>query len=168
MALGGRLSTPFANPSPASGPRHASLSKRRGVASATTVGLSVAAVLIATFTLREGGSSVAASRAASDVARVICESDGAVVDAPAVRVGDAGVRFVVQNASQAEFLRVRPDREVGRPIELLLTAGSPVPAPTNRRGCPGHRSPSLPGMVPWWFRLHRRSGSAGASALGSR
>jgi hypothetical protein len=101
---------------------------RRGVASATALGLSVAAALVATLSLREGGSAIAASRAAPDVARVICQPDGAVVDAPAVRAGDAGVRFVVQNPSQAQFLRVRPDRELGRPVELPLTGGSPSEA----------------------------------------
>ena len=101
---------------------------RRGVASAAAVGLAVAAALIATLSLREGGSAVAASRAAPDVARVTCDPDGAVVDVPAVRAGDAGVRFVVQNPSRAQFLRVRPDRELGRPVELLLTGGAPSEA----------------------------------------
>jgi hypothetical protein len=128
---------------------------RRGVASATAVGLSVAAVLVATLSLREGGAAVAASRAAPDVARVACESDGAVVDAPAVRVGDAGVHFVVQNAAQAQFLRVRPDRELGRPIELLLTAGSPSEATL----------PVAPGNVRVSCLLDRSSGPAPVSEL---
>jgi hypothetical protein len=97
---------------------------RRGVVSATAAGILVAAILVTTLSLRESGAAIAARRAAPDVALVICEPEGAVVDAPAVRAGDAGVRFVVQNTSQAQFLRVRPDRELGSPVELLLADGS--------------------------------------------
>jgi hypothetical protein len=97
---------------------------RRGVVRAAAVGLTVAGAFVAAVSLREGGPAIAASRAAPEVARVICEPDGAVVDAAAVRAGDAGVRFAVQNASHAQFLRVRPRRELGSPVDLQLAEGA--------------------------------------------
>lgn len=101
---------------------------RRDAATAAAVGLLFAAALVAALFLREGGPAIAASRVAPDVARVSCDPDGAVVDASVVRAGDAGVRFVVQNASQAQFLRVRPLRELGSPVDLPLAIGAPSDA----------------------------------------
>src|SRR5688500_3055449 len=70
---------------------------RREEATAAVVGLVFAAGLVAALSFREGGPAVAASRVAPDVALVRCQPDGAVVDAPVVRAGEGGVRFVVQN-----------------------------------------------------------------------
>ena len=128
---------------------------RPAVVSATAVGLAIAAALIATLSLRESGSAVAASRAAPEVVRVICEPDGAVVDVPAVRAGEAGVRVVVQNPSQAQFLRVRPARELGRPVEMLLTGGAPNEAIL----------PIAPGNVRVSCLRDRSSGQAPVSEL---
>jgi len=96
---------------------------RRDEATVAVVGLLFAAGLVAALSFREGGPAIAARRMAPDVARVSCEPEGAVVDASVVRAGDAGVRFVVQNEAQAQFLRVRPQRELGGPVDLLLVDG---------------------------------------------
>ena len=98
------------------------------MASAAAVGLLVAGALVASLLLREGGPAIAVSRMAPDVARVTCESDGAVVEASVVRAGEAGVRFVVQNEARAQFLRVRPQHELGTPVDLLLAEGDPSEA----------------------------------------
>jgi hypothetical protein len=100
---------------------------RRDEAVAAAVGLLFVTGLIAAL-FREGGPTIAAGRVAPDVARVSCEPDGAVVDASVVQAGDAGVRFVVQNASQAQFLRVRPLRELGSPVDVPLANGAPSDA----------------------------------------
>jgi hypothetical protein len=96
---------------------------RRDVASAVAVGLLVVAAFVAALFLREGGPAIAVSRAAPAVALVRCETDGAAVDASVVQAGDAGVRFVVQNEARAQFLRVRPQRELGSPVDLPLAEG---------------------------------------------
>ncbi|MEX2406951.1 MAG: hypothetical protein WD834_06390 [Actinomycetota bacterium] len=101
---------------------------RRDASTAAAVGLLFAVVLVAALFLREGGPAIAASRVAPDVARVSCDPDGAVVDASVVQAGDAGVRFVVQNGAQAQFLRVRPLRELGSPVDLPLADGAPSDA----------------------------------------
>jgi hypothetical protein len=98
---------------------------RREEATAAVVGLLFAAGLVAALSFREGGPAVAASRVAPDVALVRCQPDGADVDAPVVRAGEGGVRFVVLNESQAQFLRVRPQRELGAPVDLLLGPSEP-------------------------------------------
>ena len=92
------------------------------------MGLLFAAGLVAALFLREGGPAIAASRVAPDVTRVSCEPDGAVVDGSVVRAGEAGVRFVVRNEADAQFLRVRPRRELGSPVDLLLADGDPSEA----------------------------------------
>jgi hypothetical protein len=96
---------------------------RRGVASAVAAGLLVAGALVAALSFREGGPAIAASRLAPDVARVRCEQDRAVIDAAVVRPSDGGVRFVVQNEADAQFLRVRPHRDLGSPVDLSLGDG---------------------------------------------
>jgi hypothetical protein len=101
---------------------------RREVAPVAAVGLLVVAAFVAALFLREGGAAIAVSRAAPAVALVRCETDGAVVDASVVRAGDAGVRFVVQNEARAQFLRVRPLRELGSPVDLPLAGGEPSEA----------------------------------------
>lgn len=128
---------------------------RRDVSTAAAVGLLFAAALVAALFLREGGPAIAASRVAPDVARVSCDPDGAVVDASVVRAGDAGVRFVVQNASQAQFLRVRPLRELGSPVDLPLASGAPSDAILA----------VAPGSVRVSCLRDRASGPAPASAL---
>jgi hypothetical protein len=100
---------------------------RRDEVVAAAVGLLFVTGLIAAL-FREGGPATAASRVAPDVARVSCEPEGAVLEAPAVRAGDAGVRFVVQNASHAQFLRVRPLRELGSPVDVPLAGVTPSDA----------------------------------------
>ena len=100
---------------------------RRDEAVAAVVGLLFITGLIAAL-FREGGPAVAAGRVAPDVARVSCEPDGALVDASVVQAGDAGVRFVVQNTSQAQFLRVRPLRELGSPVDVPIANGAPSDA----------------------------------------
>ncbi|MEX2202522.1 MAG: hypothetical protein WD965_00370 [Actinomycetota bacterium] len=128
---------------------------RRDEATAAAVGLLLAVGLVAALFLREGGPTIAASRAAADVARVSCEPDGAVIDASVVRAGDAGVRFVVQNGSQAQFLRVRPQRELGSPVDIPLTGGAPSDAILA----------VAPGSVRVSCLLDRASGPAPASTL---
>jgi hypothetical protein len=100
---------------------------RRDEAVAAAVGLLFVAGLIAAL-FREGGPAIAASRVAPDVARVSCEPEGAVVDASVVQAGDAGVRFVVQNESQAQFLRVRPLRALGSPVDVPIANDAPSDA----------------------------------------
>jgi len=118
---------------------------RRDEAVAAVVGLLFVSGLIAAL-FREGGPAIAASRVAPDVARVSCEPDGAVIDASVVRAGDAGVRFLVQNASQAQFLRVRPLRELGGPVDVPIANGAPsdpvlaVPPGSVRVSCLRDRS----------------------------
>ncbi|MEX0743132.1 MAG: hypothetical protein WD248_02110 [Actinomycetota bacterium] len=128
---------------------------RRDVSTAAGVGLLFALALVAALFLREGGPAIAASRVAPDVARVSCDPDGAVVDASVVRAGDAGVRFVVQNASHAQFLRVRPLRELGSPVDLPLASGAPSDAILA----------VAPGSVRVSCLRDRASGPAPASAL---
>jgi hypothetical protein len=101
---------------------------RREEATAAAVGLVFAAGLVAALSFREGGPAVAVSRVAPDVARVRCEPGGAVLDASAVRAGEAGVRFEVQNEANALVLRVRPQRDLGSPVDLVLADGDPSEA----------------------------------------
>lgn len=128
---------------------------RREEATAAAVGLLFAAGLVAALSWREGGPEIAANRAAPDVALVRCEPDGAVVDVSAVRAGDAGVRFVVENETQAQFLRVRPQRELGSPVDLPLADGDPSQATLA----------VAPGNVRVSCLLDRASGPAHASEL---
>jgi len=100
---------------------------RRDEAVAALVGLLFITGLIAAL-FREGGPAVAAGRVAPNVARVSCEPDGALVDTSVVQAGDAGVGFVVQNTSQAQFLRVRPLRELGSPVDVPIANGAPSDA----------------------------------------
>lgn len=128
---------------------------RREEATAGALGLLFAAGLVAALSFREGGPAVAASRVAPDVARVRCEPDGAVVDASVVRAGEGGVRFEVQNDAQAQFLRVRPQRELGDPVDLLLAPSDPNDAVLT----------VPPGSVRVSCLLDRASGPAPASEL---
>lgn len=95
---------------------------------AGVVSLAAAVGLAVAFGLRESGISPDVLRAAPEVARVVCEGDGARLAAPVVRAGEDGVRFVVENPSSAQLLQVRRDGRGSATAELVLANGAPSEA----------------------------------------